>query len=429
MYKFHSLISLKLIIIILLLFIFPPKISSSTLSLVSISPGLYGIYLSIGYPSQSFLLLLDTSSDYTWVRGNNCTFCSYTENIYDEKNSISSIITEIPYTTIVDIRGSVSGKIILDDIKIGEYYCNKLEILLASEDEFLDLADGVLGMDIMNKTGANNLIISKLYKSGSIKNMIFSINVKEELNASLTIGEIPKYIKENKNNYSVCKVRIVKNKSYNWNCLISHIIFDNDFNYYQAISIDVIVNFSTGVSGIYIPLNYIDLFINNYFHTFINYDNKKCIIKKISNTQKILCLTNFINENENKNIYFILNGFAYNVPFEDLFDDIYNDNYNNYKVFKIEFTDTPRNEWYFGTVFLKQYEIVFDGEKLEIGFYNGFRYDFTKFTNDNHESFCWYNFISIVLLMSVLLIPIFQTIWKNKMSENKLNFIVINKNN
>ena len=44
--------------------------------LTNISPGLYALQLSIGYPQHNFLLLVDTSSKYTWVRGTNCTFCA-----------------------------------------------------------------------------------------------------------------------------------------------------------------------------------------------------------------------------------------------------------------------------------------------------------------------------------------------------------------
>ena len=156
--------------------------TSQIIPLTNPSPGLFAINLSIGYPKHDFLLLIDTTSDYTWVRGTNCTFCSYTENIYDEKESISVIYpTNYPFTTINDIRGSVSGEIALDDVKLGDFYASKLEILIASEDEFLEFVDGVLGLDIFKNTGSNNLIISKLYQNGSIKHRIFSINIKEEM--------------------------------------------------------------------------------------------------------------------------------------------------------------------------------------------------------------------------------------------------------
>lgn len=395
---------------------------SDVLSLTNLSPGLFAINLSIGYPQHTFLLLIDTTSDYTWVRGTNCTFCSYLENIYDEKSSISVIYpTGIPFTTITDIRGSVAGEIAFDDIKLGELYASKLEFLIASEDEFLDLADGVLGLDTMNKAGSNNNLLNKLFQNGQIKHRIFSINLKEEMAATLTIGEIPQHILDDTHNYSTCKVRTT-NKA-NWNCYVTHVLFGDDYNFYNAIPLgNVVVNFATGVSNIYLPQNYIDLFLNNYFKLLPGYNNRNCLIKKSSKTKNILCLKKFLNFN-GPSINFILNGYAYQIPFEDLFEDIFSDSYNQYSVFKIDFTETPGNEWYFGTVFMKQHEIVFDGEKMQVGFYSGFKYDFTKLTNENVEEYCLYNTFTYVFLFSIIVLPMIYTIVKKKMSKDHLTDI------
>ena len=388
--------------------------TSKIIPLLNPSPGLFAISLSIGYPKHDFLLLIDTTSDFTWVRGTNCTFCSYTENIYDEKESISVIYpTNYPFITISDIRGSVSGVIVLDDVKLESFYASKLEILIASEDEFLEFVDGVLGLDIMISPGNNNILISKLYQNGSIKQKIFSINIQEEMSATMTIGEIPSHILIDKDNYSTCKIR---NENNNWNCLVTHILFGDDFDFYNAIKLnDAITNFSTGVNGIYIPINLIDIFLENYFKKLPNFNSQKCIIKKTSGTKHILCQKNFLNF-KGPPISFIINGYAYLIPFEDLFEDVYSDSYNQYKIFKIEFTETPKNELYFGTIFLKQSEVVFDGEKMEVGFYSKNKVDFTKFTNEHYESFCWYNTISILVLLFILIGPMIITLYNEKIS-------------
>ena len=123
------------------------SVEQNNFPLTNISPGLYALQLSIGYPMHDFLLLVDTSSKYTWVRGTNCTFCAYTDNIYDEEASISVIHQdEIPYTTMIDVKGSISGNILYDDIKIENFYATKIEILVASEDEYQESADGVLSL-------------------------------------------------------------------------------------------------------------------------------------------------------------------------------------------------------------------------------------------------------------------------------------------
>ena len=401
--------SINLIIIIQLLSsITLADIEEDIFTLTNISPGLYALQLSIGYPMHNFLLLVDISSKYTWLRGTNCTFCAYTDNIYDEEASISVIHQEeIPYTTITDIKGSVSGNILYDDVKIGDYYATKVELLIASEDEYLESADGVLSLKYPKEPNDSRNIINKLFISGYIRQKILYFNFKDEMTGTLMIGKIPKSILNDKKNYSTCHIQELYNN--NWNCLVTHILFDDNYNFYQATVVDSIVIFSTGIEKIYAPKNTIELFINNYFKNLPDYDDKKCIIKIISGIHQIYCLKSFLNI-EGPSIHFIFNGYAYRIPFEDLFDDVYTDSYNRYKLFKIEFYETEKKEWYFGTVFLKQYETVFDAENKVVGFYGSNKFDFTKYTNEEYEVNCWYNSISVFLLFSVVIIPMIYTV-------------------
>jgi hypothetical protein len=401
--------SINLIIIIQLLSsITLADIEEDIFTLTNISPGLYALQLSIGYPMHNFLLLVDISSKYTWLRGTNCTFCAYTDNIYDEEASISVIHQEeIPYTTITDIKGSVSGNILYDDVKIGDYYATKVELLIASEDEYLESADGVLSLKYPKEPNDSRNIINKLFISGYIRQKILYFNFKDEMTGTLMIGKIPKTILNDKKNYSTCHIQELYNN--NWNCLVTHILFDDNYNFYQATVVDSIVIFSTGIEKIYAPKNTIELFINNYFKNLPEYDDKKCIIKIISGIHQIYCLKSFLNI-EGPSIHFIFNGYAYRIPFEDLFDDVYTDSYNRYKLFKIEFYETEKKEWYFGTVFLKQYETVFDAENKVVGFYGNNKFDFTKYTNEEYEVNCWYNSISVFLLFSVVIIPMIYNV-------------------
>ena len=402
-HKINILLFIQIIILIKL-----SDIEEDIFTLTNISPGLYAMQLSIGYPMHNFLLLVDTSSRYTWLRGTNCTFCAYTDNIYDEEASISVIHQEeIPYTTMTDIKGSVSGNILYDDIKIGDFYATKVELLIASEDEYLESADGVLSLKYPKDPSDSRNIINKLYISGYIRQKILYFNYKDELIGTLMIGKIPSYISTDKKDYSTCKIQELYNN--NWNCLLTHILLDDNYNFYQASIVDSISIFSTGIEKIYAPKSTIDIFIENYFKKLPEYEDKKCIIKIISGIHQIYCLKTFLNI-EGPSIHFIFNGYAYKIPFEDLFDDVYTDSYNRYKLFKIEFYETEKNEWYFGTVFLKQYETVFDAENKVVGFYGNNKFDFTKYTNEEYEVNCWYNSISVFLLFSVVIIPMIYTV-------------------
>ena len=152
------------------------------------------------------------------------------------------------------------------------------------------------------------------------------------MTGTLMIGKIPQNILNDKKNYSTCHIQELQNK--NWNCLVTHILFDDNYNFYQATVIESIDIFSTGLEKIYAPKNNIELFINNYFKNLPDYDDKKCITKVISRIHQIYCLKSFLNI-EGPSIYFIFNENAYRIPFEDLFDDIYTDSYNRFKLFKI----------------------------------------------------------------------------------------------
>ena len=383
------------------------SIDQNNFPLTNISPGLYALQLSIGYPMHTFLLLVDTSSKYTWVRGTNCTFCAYTDNIYDEEASISVIHQdEIPYTTMIDVKGSISGNILYDDIKIGDFYATKIEILVASEDEYQESADGVLSLKYPKDGNDVRNVINKLYIGGYIKNKVLYFNFKDEMAGNLMIGSIPDYINNNNKIYSTCRIN-ENNK--NWNCLVTHLLLDDNYNFYQANVLDAIAIFSTGLEKIYVPRNTLDLFINNYFKNFPNYDEKSCMIKILSGIHQIYCLRNFLNI-KGPSIHFIMNGYAYRVPFEELFEDVYTDSYNSYKLFKIEFYETEKNEWYFGTVFLRQYEVVFDADNKVMGFYGDNKHDFTKYTNEKYEVYCWYNTISVILLFLVIIIPMIYNV-------------------
>ena len=72
--------------------------------------------------------------------------------------------------------------------------------------------------------------------------------------------------------------------------------------------------------------------------------------------------------------------------------------------------------------------MVFDGEKMEIGFYSGVKVDFTKWTNENVEEFCLYNYLAVTFLALIMIIPTVATILTKKKDSDYLANLVLKKN-
>ncbi len=70
---------------------------------------------------------------------------------------------------MTDIKGQVSGNILYEYIKIGDYYTTKVELLIASEDEYQESGIGLLSLKYPSKSNDSRNIINKLYISGSIR--------------------------------------------------------------------------------------------------------------------------------------------------------------------------------------------------------------------------------------------------------------------
>ena len=80
----------------------------------------------------------------------------------------------------------------------------KVELLISSEDEYLESDDGVLSLKYPKEPTFSRNNINRLYISGYIRQKIFYFNFKDELTGTLMIGKIPKNIINDKKNYSTC---------------------------------------------------------------------------------------------------------------------------------------------------------------------------------------------------------------------------------
>lgn len=421
------------------------EINSITFTLIPTANGLYTIPLLIGHPEKQFTLLIDTVSPLTWLRTVPCqsNTIGCTINTAANAESISTYLHKIKIknqhtstTTIHHNFGSISGEIAVDDVKLGgTLQASKLELLIITNDnnnnnettassyaniQFDTNIAGVIGLD---NTLSQQSVIYNLYQSKQINHNIFTLRLNNNNNSNtplFSIGAIPNYILTDKPNYSTCKTR---NK--HWNCKLTHLLFGNDYNFYKAIAINdaiAVASFSSALPNIYVHLRYFNTFIEEYFEMYFN-NNNCLIVKDIHiNTTNVVCpKEDFPHDLHKACINFIFNGFAYKVPFVDLFEDADNTKYAAYKLFKVEFTDMLNDsEWVFGVVFMKQNEMVFDAETGVVGFYGGDKFDFVKYTNENIENVCLYNIFALVALVCAVVGPIAVNIWRKKKNNDYL---------
>jgi cathepsin D len=386
------------------------------ISLIDMEDKKYAVKVTIGDPPQNFLLLFDTSSLQTWVRDSNCQYCSFVKNTFEITENTK--IHKNKTITITNLAGVIKGKIIEDNIAVENLRSNKMNFVVVTEDNLYDNADGVLGMSYTLPQSTPNVnsgsiqdpksysFLEKLHTAKVIKERIFTLKFKEE-GSKITIGSLPSLF--NQKNITRCKI---KQDLKNWNCAISHVLFSNEYNFYKAQNLtDVYAHFSSSTSHILIPEEHLEMFNRTYSL------NNSCTIKTDGKKSYILCNKNTYDISHAPPLNLLINGYAYVIPSNDLFEEIYSESYNQYYLFKIFFISTPNKQWILGHVFLKQYITIFDRESNSMGFYGGIVQDYTKFTSDEVEGTCYYNYVIYILIGSLMVFSMGYTYWRQRKQE------------
>lgn len=386
----------------------------NTIDLIDIEENLFAISVSIGYPPQKFLMQFDISSEYTWVAGPKCRYCSY-EHYFNETVSETAITTN---TTILleDSKARITGEIIFDYINMKIFSANNLPFLIVNEDIYLDGLDGSIGFGYSKaKSQRNFSILDKLYSNKQIINNLFSLKFSQSsLPDKLILGMMPQEVENDMKNYTVCNV---DENMPNWNCRISHLIVGKDVNFYNAMSINKLAMFSSTLDLMNVPVESIQFFMQNYFNYYPNYSNDMCKIKPDGQKFYIMCNIDLFDLNEAPPLHLIMNGYAYFISQYDLFKQVFSDSYIKYYLFKIVFKSTPNSQWVLGYSFMKHYLMVFDKEKSQVGFYAGIKYDLRKFTRDSIEIVCLYNYSVYIFIASLVGISMWYIIHKKKQDE------------
>lgn len=384
----------------------------NNVDLVDVDNELSAVQVSIGYPPQKFLLLFDINSDYTWLRGSKCLQCTYSK-LFNENESQTLIKTNITKKW-QDYNQNINGEIVYDYLNIKIFSASNMPFIVVNEDYYLDGVDGVLGFGYGKENEINFSVLDKLKENNQIKNRIFSIKNNDEVSRSLHLGVLSSHI--NQNNLTYCNINLTIPQ---WNCKISHLFVGSDVNFYKAVSLNVNAIFSTVIKNIVVPNKFLQFFLQNYFEKYPNYESKFCYIKPDGKKNYILCNIKYFDLNLAPMISFIINGYAYKIQSFYLFEQLFSDAYNQFYLFKIVFVDNQA-DWILGNHFLKLFEIVFNKDTNQVGFYGGLKYDLTKFTRDRSEYICFYNYFVIFLIVFLISFSMGYIYYKKKQEQKIL---------
>jgi hypothetical protein len=396
-------------------FTLKPLLPSSLnyIDLIDLDNQLLALQVSMGYPPQKFVLLFDINSDYTWVRGSGCLQCSYSK-VFQENDSQTLFKTNITKSW-QDLNQNIKGEIVYDYINVKIFSASNMPFLIVEEDYYLDGVDGVIGFGYGKNSEINFSILDKFRENNQIETKIFSFKFNEDISPSLFLGGLPPHIVES--NLSYCNVNTTLSS---WNCRISHIFVGTDVNFYKSVQLNVDAIFSTINNNILVPNKYIQFFFQNYFEHYPNYESKFCYVKPDGKKSYILCNLKYFDINKAPVFSLIINGYAYKIQPHLLFEQLFSDAYNQFYFFKIVFMES--NDWILGSSFLKQFELVFNKETNQVGFYGGDKYDLTKFTRDRSESTCLYNYFVFIFIFFLIAFSMGYMYYKKKQEQKVLYF-------
>lgn len=162
----------------------------------------YVVTMSIGSPSQTIDLLVDTGSSWVLIPSKNCD-CHESSHKFDP----SSSSTYSSYNSEIDQkygRGEVTGILSSDKLTLSSLKAyNQTFLLITEEADFDNLqADGVLGLAFNSLSMGYNTLIDTLKSQKTINQRLFSIylsNRDQNVYSFMTIGgyNTTKYSSEN----------------------------------------------------------------------------------------------------------------------------------------------------------------------------------------------------------------------------------------
>lgn len=387
----------------------------------------FTVRIGLGNPVQYFDVQLDTTSSVTWVPSsqrfnadkfnnsntnfssnvfsnqtrtnnsynaynfgnsnyNNNNYTSYNYswngtiiNAYDETRSNSSQNTnrsiEIEYE-----EGDVTGVWTYDKVNVASLVADGFAFVQATnyDSDYAAHRGGKLGLGLHSKHGEKFSLLSALQRAGAINKRMFALSQSEN-GGKLFLGDFPLSTYFNINKFSKCNVSSTEGLDDEfrdgWVCDISHVLLGDIKNLTNALEVDGRVIFDAAYQYIKAPKNF-----NKYFKNYFQSKNvSNCRDSVVEEERTIVCANNN-NFSKLGSISFLLEGTAYRINAEELFEK----SGEGYE-FLVRFSDDNENIWRLGFPFVSQYTVVFDAEDFSVGFSGGNRVDYTGQWKD------WYN--------------------------------------
>jgi len=333
--------------------------------------GFYTVPVAFGSKQEVFNVQVDTTTSETWVPSLKTTLKVKKYNITESATGQKTNKT----FEVEDEDGDVRGKACYDSIKVGDISLDHFGFVLVDEFEFefKDFAQGKLGLGYKQEHGVDFNFIGKLKEKQLIDKEVFSINADTK---ELVIGEIPTSFKNQL--YTTCSVAETNDldDEYRqaWSCELTHIIFNldkkqknKDLDY--AFEANARVTFDSAYPYISIPKRHLKAFKANFMNTYFNNSYKE--LKQDDATYFVCTDESLVSK---ASISFIMEGYAYIIPSDKLFEK--NDK-GEYEML-IRFYKENDNIFSFGNPFVNFFTLVYDYEEQEVGFFGGDRIEMTK---------------------------------------------------
>ena len=343
--------------------------------------------ITIGTPPKNITVQISTDSPYLVLKGD-----SLKEKNYIQEKSSSFYF--IKYGHSYSYKNIYFHSIFFDEnFNFDENKQMKLNSMMCWGRTPISKTDGIIGLQLKDiKFNEKNIFLNQLYEKKIIKNKIFSILYnKENTGGELIIGDYPM------NNTNLLKNKKIK-------------ICENNFKTEGTVYGTIFSQINLTIpSPFFREKNNLMIFSNAYYGLIGSHDYQYYIYETFFKEKIKLknCWIQTIDDDKyfgyvcskNTDMSIISNIYFYHKELNYTFE-IKNEEMwiakNNIKYFLIFFSYSDQYSWTLGEIFMKKYNMIFDGNKNLIGLY------YSEEENDNNKINYCKIFIGILILLLII---------------------------